>query len=231
MPRDPDSDYSKKLRIVLSAGSGGIEIAMKENRGGLILIMGGTASGKSEFAERLAYRLSREGRTKNGRPLVYLATLADTGGESRRKIAAHRKRRQQVPHLLQECTSLPALHAASRKLSQLDSPVILLDCLSSLTADILFSTASGREAGQDAFGRDPEADAAQIASAILELRVEDRDLIVVSDLVSGDGVYWEGEMLHYIRVMGAVLSRLAAEAEQVAEVVCGIPVTLKGRQV
>ncbi|MBI2873758.1 MAG: bifunctional adenosylcobinamide kinase/adenosylcobinamide-phosphate guanylyltransferase [Firmicutes bacterium] len=57
--------------------------------GGLFLITGGSASGKSLFAERLAARLSDE----RGCGVVYLATGWAEDREMHKRIEAHRRRR------------------------------------------------------------------------------------------------------------------------------------------
>lgn len=51
----------------------------------LMVITGGSGSGKSEFAEKQAVRLAKGG------PLYYLATMQVYGEEGRRKVERDRK--------------------------------------------------------------------------------------------------------------------------------------------
>ena len=55
----------------------------------IILLTGGSASGKSGWAEGLAAALHR----RSGGALIYLATMAAEDGESRRRVARHRAQR------------------------------------------------------------------------------------------------------------------------------------------
>ena len=49
-------------------------------------------------------------------------------------------------------------------------------------------------------------------------------LVIVSNETGAGGRDYEGDTLRYLRVLGEVNRRLAALADSVCEVVCGIPV-------
>ena len=55
----------------------------------LILVTGGSGSGKSEYAENTAVALAE----KEGLPLYYVATMKPYGEEGRRRVARHRRLR------------------------------------------------------------------------------------------------------------------------------------------
>ena len=57
----------------------------------LIFVYGGTASGKSAYAESLAASLAQPA------PLIYLATMDASDPESLRRIARHRQQRAFAP--------------------------------------------------------------------------------------------------------------------------------------
>ena len=56
-----------------------------------------------------------------------------------------------------------------------------------------------------------------------------RHLIVVSGDVFADGERYDGETARYLQALAALNRRAAALADAVCEVVCGIPVPLKGK--
>ena len=53
-------------------------------------------------------------------------------------------------------------------------------------------------------------------------------LVVVTNEIFSDGAEWTGGMDRYVRGLGRLNQALAARAETVVEVVCGIPVYHKG---
>ena len=178
--------------------------------GRLILITGGSGSGKSAFAERLLLRQA------TGRA-VYLATMAQRDGESLRRIARHRAMR--------------ASHgeAAGRQFVTVERPTdiggaeveagdcVLLEDLGNLLANEIWSPE----------GAGDGAEAAILAGtgALLERAAL---VVVVSNEIFSDGCAYDGETLGYIRILGRLHQALARRAEAVAEVVCGLPVWKKG---
>ena len=55
----------------------------------LAVITGGSGSGKSEYAERVATSLAK----RDGLPLYYIATMRPFGEEGKRRVERHRKLR------------------------------------------------------------------------------------------------------------------------------------------
>jgi len=60
------------------------------------------------------------------------------------------------------------------------------------------------------------------------LRAQCAHLIVVTNDVGSDGGGYDELTERYIETLGRVNRRLAAEADTVCELVCGIPLPLKG---
>lgn len=170
----------------------------------LTLVIGGAASGKSEYAERLVLHAG------NG-PRVYIATMEPFDEESLQRIEKHRRMRAGKGFQTLECyTDLASAQVPS-------GSTVLLECVSNLCANEVFSPAgSGDEAARS------------ILRGVEHLRRQCGELIVVSnDLASGGSLY-EGDTLRYLEILGTVNQELAALADDVCEVVCGLPCWHKG---
>lgn len=169
----------------------------------LSLILGGAASGKSAFAERWA-----EGFPP---PRIYLATLQPCDAECRQRIARHRAMRAGKGF---ETVERPL------DLAGWECPpdaVVLLECLGNLVANELYS---GGGAG-------PAAERAVLAG-IARMAQRARAVAVVSNQVFAESAPCDGELRRYLDCMAALHRRLALLADQVVEVVCGIPIWQKG---
>ena len=166
----------------------------------LTIIIGGSGSGKSAFAERLAADLPGT--------RIYLATMAAGDPESLERISRHRQQRRGLGFetlerpLDLEGAELPA-----------DANVLLED-LSNLLANEMFSPEGG---GMDAVRRGLDA-----------LIRRCRNLTVVSNEIFSGGTEYEGETLAYIQNLALLNRCLAERAALAVEVVCGLPNVLKG---
>ena len=173
----------------------------------LQVITGGSASGKSLYGERMATEAG-------GRLLCYLATMRPWGEEGQARVQKHRQQRAGKGfHTIEVYHSLDAavLPAGSR-----EDTVILLECLSNLTANELFE-----RGGTDEEIRE------RIRRGICHLRDCARDVIVITNEVFSDGILYEPETMRYVGLLGQVNRDLAQSAERVTEVVYGIAVPVK----
>ena len=167
------------------------------------LVIGGAASGKSEYAEALAARLPV--------PRYYVATMMPFDGEDIRRIEKHRAQRAEKGfHTMERYTDLSGLLLPERG-------AVLLECLGNLTANELFSEGGARG---DAAGA--------VLRGVSALEAQCADLVVVTNDVHSDGISYETETLSYIEALGLINSSLAARFERVVELVCGIPLFVKG---
>lgn len=163
------------------------------------LIIGGSASGKSEYAEQQVLTLPGQ--------RVYIATLEPWDDECRKRIRKHQNARAQRGFMTLECY---------RGLSRLAVPGgsnVLLDGLGNLVAAELYSP-QGRGT-------------AEILAGTEHLLEQCCHLTMVADEVFSGGRDYEGDTLRYLREMGALHRALARRADRVIEVVCGIPNILK----
>ncbi len=166
----------------------------------LTLIIGGSASGKSEYAERLI--MARPG------PHIYLATMEPWGEEGAARVAKHREARRQRVFLTVE------RYAALDCLSLPPDSCVLLEDLGNLVANELFRPDGG---GEDA-----------VRFGLLHLLQSCSDLAIVSNDVFAGGRDYEGETLRYLKALAGMNRWLAEQADCVIEVVCGLPDIWKG---
>ena len=177
-----------------------------------ILVIGGSGSGKSAYAEELAcLHAQKEHTTK-----YYLATMRVFGEEDRRKVERHRALRRGKGFLTIE---QPLRIEDALKKMETGGRTVLLECISNLTANEMFEGAQARTGEEAAEG---------IIEGIKQLCEETTQLIIVSVNVFEDGKLYDLPTMDYIHAMGKINQALAALADQVIEIVAGIPVPVKG---
>lgn len=184
-----------------------------QNQGRLALIVGGSASGKSAYAEGLAETLSYCGnmlpddasRTKEK---IYLATMPEEGKEARERIRRHRKSREgRGFQTIERPMDLAGLTLPGNS-------VVLLEDLGNLLGNELFRPGGGGPAA--------------VEEGIEHIRRSGAYLIVVSNEIFSDGTEYGDQTERYRRFLAGLNRTLAAKADLVVEVVCGLPHVLKG---
>ena len=172
------------------------------------LVIGGSASGKSDYAER--HVLSLEG----GGPRIYIATMEPFGEEARARIARHHALRRDRGFETIECY---------RNIGSLRLPAdsnVLLEDLGNLMANELF--------GNDAAAVDEETDLPdRIAEEIEKVFSDCAHMTIVTNEIFSGGKKYEGETLKYLRALARLNRILAKRADYVVELVCGLPDVLK----
>lgn len=170
----------------------------------MVLVTGGSGSGKSAYAEDRVISLGEARR-------IYIATMQAFDPESRRRIDRHRRMRAGKGfETVERYRDLDELFLPS------DS-VVLLECMSNLVANEMF-----REG----------ADAALVADHVIEgvkhVKKQVRHVVIVTNEIFSDGFPYDSETKVYQQVLGEINCRMAELADQVTEVVYGIPVHHKG---
>ena len=164
------------------------------------LVVGGAASGKSEYAE--AHTLSLSGQK------VYLATMRPSDGECLTRIEKHRLQRAgkgfETVERYTDLSGTPVPTGAN----------VLLECVGNLLANELYELNGG---GTNAvlYGTDT-------------LLSRCRHLTVVTNEVCSGGADYDESTLFYLRELAHINRTLAAQADRVVEVVCGLPHFWKG---
>ena len=176
----------------------------------MVLVVGGSGSGKSSYAEKTAVSLAQSGMKK-----YYLATMQVFDDEGRKKVDRHRKLRNGKGFFTIE--QPVRISSALEKMEDGDR-VVLLECISNLTANEMFSEKKTMTEIQVT---------ENVIRDIKMLKEQTNHLVVVSNNIFEDGTTYDEITTKYIRAMGKINQKLAALADRVVEVVAGIPVTLK----
>ena len=177
----------------------------------MVLVTGGAASGKSEYAERLVCGEVPEAADvpmAEG-PRIYVAAMQPFGSEAEERIRKHRAAREHRGFLtVERYTDLSGLSVppGSR---------VLLEDLGNLTANEMFSAGGTAAPGET-------ADA--VIRGLLRLKEHCGLLVAVTNEIFSGGCEYPAETTRYMRALGEVNRRAAAAADRVTEVVCGIPV-------
>lgn len=172
------------------------------------LITGGSGSGKSAYAEAWLTSYGPSGRK------VYLATMQPFGEEGRQKIRRHQKLREGKGFETVECYRNLAQAAVSKNGS------ILLECVSNLVANTLFRN--------DGTMEDPQKAYRQIIEGIRLIAKQTELLVIVTNEVHEDTDSYTLETEKYRLLLGRINQELGRMADQITEVVYGIPVPVKG---
>ncbi len=169
----------------------------------MILLTGGSACGKSSYAESICLNAPL--------PRYYLAAMQPYGEEGRRKVERHRRLRAGKGfETIERYTGYAALQLPGRGTA-------LLECICNLTANEMFD-----EAGNQS---DPVE---RVLAGVEALAGQCELLVVVTNDVGSDGICYEEGTTDYVRALGTINAALAAKADTVVELVAGIPILLKG---
>ena len=174
----------------------------------ITFIYGGSSSGKSAFAEDYVLKLGINNK-------YYLATMSANDTESLVRIQKHRLARQGKGFI-----TIEQSQNISSILNQIENPsnaVVLLECMSNLVAGEMFAKL------QPLLYREC---ADKIYNDITALAENIYHLVIVSNNVFEDGAYYDDSTREYMRALGTINRRVAAEADDVFEVVVGIGVKL-----
>lgn len=192
--------------------------------GRLVLITGGVRSGKSSFAENLA--------VQSGKKVIYLATARVEDDEMRKRVDRHQRRR---PGDMQTIEEPLEPHLAIEEKSS-SNTLILVDCLTLLLSNRILADLDRHGAvrqGEDIFADEQLLEAAAERTLdYIQLFVETinsclAEVLVVTNEV-GMGVVPNYPVGRVFRdLSGRANQVLAAQADQVWMVVCGIPQRFK----
>ena len=169
----------------------------------LTIVTGGSGSGKSAFAEDKVLAFGEAQR-------VYIATMHPFDEESHKRIERHRKMRAGKGFETVECyTGLKDVKLPS-------GCVVLLECMSNLVANEMFEEQGAHE-----------QTVKDIISGIDELVRQAAHVVIVTNEIFSDAVVFDKEMASYLEYLVKINQAVALRADEVVEVVYGIPVYQK----
>lgn len=166
----------------------------------LVLVTGGSGSGKSAFAEDRVLSFGESRR-------IYIATMYPFDEESHKRIERHRHMRAGKGFETLEC------YTGLKQVELSPDSVVLLECMSNLTANEMFQE---NGAGENTVR--------EILEGVRHLREEARHVVIVTNEIFSEAAAYEGETELYQKYLGEINREIAAMAEEVVEVVYGIPV-------
>jgi len=171
----------------------------------MILFVGGSASGKSELAEKYTTEYASE----HGITPVYLATMQVYGEEGRNRVKRHRSLRAGKGFMtVEQEKNLSQLHLAQ------DS-VVLLEDVPNLLANEMYDGDTIQPVSAE-----------KIAGEIIELANQVSELVMVTSDVFREGSYGD-DIENYRQILGEINILLAECSHTVTEVTAGIPNILK----
>ena len=171
----------------------------------VVFVIGGSGSGKSEYAEGVIMGF---GRCKR----YYIATMQAYDDEARAKIRRHREMRKDKGFDTIECQKgLPLVDIEP-------GSDVLLECISNLAANEMFDPAG---AGPDTV--------TSVMAGVDRLADMCLNLVIVSNNIFGDGADYSPETSEYIGKVAEINGKIAERADKVVEVVYGIPLVNEKR--
>ena len=201
----------------------------------LHIVYGGSASGKSSYAESFALSLQGDGR------LLYIATMypykwntTEIDPETMQRIERHRAMRADKGFDTVECYRHVEHIVAKRQ------DVLLLECMSNLLANEMYLEQDSDDGGLAETMSEVEKTGVgmsetlspvskKIVQALVNLSTRVQDVVIVTNDVFSDGgsLTYDESTREYVKNLAEINCALAREAATVTEVVCGIPVIVK----
>ena len=166
----------------------------------IALVIGGSGSGKSAYAEKLVKKISDKNR-------VYIATMRVWDKESEIRVARHRAQRSELGFETIECP----LNLAEIQLPE--HATVLLEDIPNLLANEMY---------------DENGDVNRVIPALKKLAAKCKNLVMVTGNVFSDGGNYDSETLQYMRLLAEVNADAAEIADCGVEVVYTIPMIFKG---
>ena len=166
----------------------------------LTLVTGGSGSGKSAFAEDRVLSFGDAQR-------IYIATMHPFDEESHKRIERHQKMRAGKGFETVEC------YTGLKNVKLPAGCVVLLECMSNLVANEMFEE-------QGAHDRT----VSEVTKGIENLLEQAAHVVIVTNEIFSDAVVFDGDMDSYLEYLGKINQTAAQRADEVVEVVYGIPV-------
>ena len=177
-----------------------------------VLVVGGSKSGKSSLAQKIAVRLAE------GRDMYYIATMIPSDEEDRARIARHIEDRAGMKfRTLEQGKNLRDVISRAES-----SGTFLLDSVTALLSNEFFPPEKNYAPDESAGKR--------AADDIIFLSRQVENLIVVADDIFRDAARYDEITQSYRKALGDILRAVAAAADTVIETATGNAIVHKGAE-
>ena len=166
----------------------------------MILVTGGSGSGKSSFAEDCVVSFGNARR-------IYIATMYPFDEESKKRVKRHQAMRQGKGFDTLECYTGLARAAVP------EGSTVLLECMSNLVANEMFQENGAHENTVEA-----------VTGGVGFLQKQTKNFVIVTNEIFSEATEYQGDTKLYQEYLGMINQKLADMADEVVEVVYGIPV-------
>lgn len=176
----------------------------------LHIIYGGSGSGKSEYAENIVTTKYRDCHK------YYIATMKVYDAEAEKKVERHRDLRSGKG--FETIEQQRNLKEALKSIDKDEKNVVLLECMSNLVANEMFD-------GDEFLNSGVVAGKVLADFEILSEKVD--NIVIVTNNIFEDGADYDETTSEYLNALGLVNEKIAAVADELVEVVVGIPLVHK----
>lgn len=184
--------------------------------GKLILVTGGSRSGKSSYAEKLAKELSES--------VMYIATSVPFDEEMKDRVRRHRESRPSNWGTLETYRNLKQVYELEDEFD-----VILVDCITVMVTNLLFEAVTGdfEALNEREFSNIEKLILAEIEDFLMIAKRKPQTVIMVTNEI-GSGLVPEYKSGRIFRdIAGRTNQFLASLSDEVYFTVCGIPMKIK----
>lgn len=191
----------------------------------LTMVTGGARSGKSTFAEELVNKLVLRRKEQNlNAQVLYIATAIPFDEEMKIRIQRHREQRSRDWRTIEQSEGLATVF------QQAEEQIILLDCITVMLGNLLFSSGVDEEMPNMAEVAQVEKKITDQMTEILDVIKCDltRDVVIVTNEL-GLGLVPAYPLGRIFRdLAGRINQKIARASDHVYFVISGIPTLIKG---
>ena len=186
---------------------------MSEEKGKVILVTGGSGSGKSLFSEKLL---------EDEKEILYIATAVVNDEESERRVEHHKNRRDE------RYRTHEGFEELANMIENAKEDTVLLDCISLFVRNHMFKQNRDYDfISLDEVDEIKNCIEEELKSIINICREKNKKLVMVTNEV-GYSVVPEFKVNRIFRnLIGTTNQLMASLSDKVYLVSCGIPITLK----
>jgi len=183
----------------------------------VILVTGGARSGKSTYAENLAKAV--------GNDVMYIATSIPFDDEMKERIKKHRERRPANWGTFEGYLNLKEIFYKK----DIHFEAILLDCITIMITNLMFEFGGFEieNLDEEAINAIEKRILLEISEFLDEAKLNQKTVILVTNEV-GFGIVPDNRLARIFRdIAGRINQYVAARADEVYLVVCGLPLKIK----